>query len=62
MRIDEKAEGAALEMKEAASWAASDIASFPPAPVSCPGRGAAFFMPLRRSGTVTNAAFRYDPA
>jgi hypothetical protein len=27
----------------------------------CPGRGAAFFMPLRRAGTVTNAAFRYGP-
>jgi hypothetical protein len=58
MRIDEKAECAALEMKEAASWAAFDMASFTPASVSYPGRGAAFFMPLRRTGTVTNAAFR----
>jgi hypothetical protein len=28
---------------------------------SCPGRGAAFFMPLRRAGTVTNAGVRYGP-
>src|SRR5258708_5345541 len=29
---------------------------------SCPGRGAAFFMPLRRAGTVTNAEFVTTPA
>src|ERR1700754_5139570 len=28
---------------------------------SCPGRGAAFFMPLRRAGTVTNAVIWYGP-
>src|SRR3954447_13461920 len=28
---------------------------------SCPGRGAAFFMPLRRAGTVTGAGVWYDP-
>src|SRR3978361_1250524 len=27
----------------------------------CPGRGAAFFMPLRRAGTVTNAGAWYGP-
>src|SRR5258708_39780032 len=27
----------------------------------CPGRGAAFFMPLRRAGTVPNAGVRYGP-
>src|SRR5947199_3221007 len=27
----------------------------------CPGRGAAFFMPLRRAGTVTNAGACYGP-
>src|ERR1700754_2031346 len=31
------------------------------AAVSCPGRGAAFFMPLRRAGTVPTPAFRYGP-
>jgi hypothetical protein len=30
--------------------------------ISCPGRGAAFFMPLRRAGTVTNIALWYGPA
>ena len=29
--------------------------------IACPGRGAAFFMPLRRAGTVPSAAFRYGP-
>ena len=29
--------------------------------VSCPGRGAAFFMPLRRAGTVPNTGVRYGP-
>src|SRR3984893_8824287 len=29
--------------------------------LSCPGRGAAFFMPLRRAGTVSNAGVRYGP-
>ena len=29
--------------------------------ISCPGCGAAFFMPLRRAGTVKNTAFRYGP-
>src|SRR3979490_2699449 len=28
---------------------------------ACPGRGAAFFMPLRRAGTVPNAGVRYGP-
>ena len=28
---------------------------------SCPGRGAAFFMPLRRAGTVTSTSVRYGP-
>src|ERR1700704_3659108 len=28
---------------------------------SCPGRGAAFFMPLRRAGTVPDAGVRYGP-
>src|ERR1700760_1954124 len=28
---------------------------------SCPGRGAAFFMPLRRTGTVPNAGVRDGP-
>jgi hypothetical protein len=28
---------------------------------SCPGRGAAFFMPLRRAGTVPNAGALYGP-
>ena len=27
----------------------------------CPGRDAAFFMPLRRAGTVPNAVLRYGP-
>ncbi|MEA2821548.1 MAG: hypothetical protein QOJ86_3552 [Bradyrhizobium sp.] len=27
----------------------------------CPGRGAAFFMPLRRAGTVTNTGAWYGP-
>ena len=27
----------------------------------CPGRGAAFFMPLRRTGTVPNTGVRYGP-
>jgi hypothetical protein len=27
----------------------------------CPGRGAAFFMPLRRAGTVTNTGGWYGP-
>src|SRR3954468_15155332 len=27
----------------------------------CPGRGAAFFMPLRRAGTVTDAGAWYGP-
>src|SRR5882724_7240141 len=27
----------------------------------CPGRGAAFFMPLRRAGTVPNTGVRYGP-
>src|SRR5438270_7374729 len=31
------------------------------APVSCPGRGAAFFMPLRRAGTVPSAGVRDGP-
>src|ERR1041385_5038711 len=29
--------------------------------VSCPGRGAAFFMPLRRAGTITDTGARYGP-
>jgi hypothetical protein len=29
--------------------------------LSCPGRGAAFFMPLRRAGTVPSAGIRYGP-
>ena len=29
--------------------------------LSCPGRGAAFFMPLRRTGTVPNAGVRDGP-
>src|SRR4051794_18390770 len=28
---------------------------------TCPGRGAAFFMPLRRAGTVPDAGVRYGP-
>ncbi len=28
---------------------------------ACPGRGAAFFMPLRRAGTVPNAGACYGP-
>jgi hypothetical protein len=28
---------------------------------SCPGRGAAFFMPLRRAGTVPDTGVRYGP-
>jgi hypothetical protein len=28
---------------------------------TCPGRGAAFFMPLRRAGTVPNTGAWYDP-
>jgi hypothetical protein len=28
---------------------------------SCPGRDAAFFMPLRRTGTVTNTGVWYGP-
>jgi hypothetical protein len=27
----------------------------------CPGRGAAFFMPLRRTGTVPSTGVRYGP-
>jgi hypothetical protein len=27
----------------------------------CPGRGAAFLMPLRRAGTVPNTGVRYGP-
>jgi hypothetical protein len=27
----------------------------------CPGRAAAFFMPLRRAGTVPNTGARYGP-
>jgi hypothetical protein len=29
--------------------------------VSCPGRGAAFLMPLRRAGTVPKTGVRYGP-
>jgi hypothetical protein len=29
--------------------------------LSCPGRGAAFFMPLRRTGTVPNTGVRDGP-
>ena len=29
--------------------------------LACPGRGAAFFMPLRRAGTVQNTGVRYGP-
>jgi hypothetical protein len=29
--------------------------------LSCPGRGAAFFMPLRRTGTVPNTGVRNGP-
>ena len=29
--------------------------------ISCPGRGAAFFMPLRRAGTVPNTGVCYGP-
>jgi hypothetical protein len=29
--------------------------------LSCPGRGAAFFMPLRRAGTLPSAGVRYGP-
>src|SRR5258708_2748201 len=29
--------------------------------LSCPGRGAAFFMPLRRTGTVPNTGVRAGP-
>ena len=32
-----------------------------PDATSCPGRGAAFFMPLRRAGTVPNTGVRYGP-
>jgi hypothetical protein len=32
-----------------------------PHQVLFPGRGAAFFMPLRRAGTVQGAGIRYDP-
>jgi hypothetical protein len=28
----------------------------------CPGRGAAFFMPLRRAGTVPSTGVRYAPS
>jgi hypothetical protein len=30
-------------------------------PKACPGRGAAFFMPLRRAGTVPGAGVCDDP-
>src|ERR1700704_4345913 len=29
--------------------------------ITCPGRDAAFFMPLRRTGTVPDAGVRYGP-
>jgi hypothetical protein len=29
--------------------------------MTCPGRGAAFFMPLRSAGTVPNTGVRYGP-